>query len=71
MMEVARFQVPFDGNSIPIPPMYRGSRGWATIILMEEPEFEECSLGEKQPFEPAFLVRTKGWKFNREEANER
>jgi len=37
---------------------------------VEEPEFEEGSLGEKKPFKPAFLVDTKGWKFNREECYE-
>jgi len=73
-MELERDWFEFDaavnGDSIPIPAMYREQfQGDMKIIAFRAPKREEWK--DKKPFVPAFLVPTKGFKFNREEANER
>jgi len=59
-----------DGENIPIPAVYKNNcKGKMNIIAFRQPG--ESRDGKKKKFTPAFLVDTTGFKFNREEANER
>jgi len=73
-MEIERdwfqFKAAVNGDSIPLPEIYREQcQGELNIIAFRVPTKE--GQGRKKKFTPAFLVDTTGYKFNREEANER
>jgi hypothetical protein len=65
-----QFKAAVNGDSIPLPEIYREQcQGDMNIIAFRTPKKED-SKG-KRKFTPAFLADTTGFKFNREEANER
>jgi len=65
------FDAEMNGEPIPVPAIYKDKcKGKMKIIAFPVREAEDEWKGKK-PFVPAFLVPTKGFKFNREEANER
>lgn len=68
-MSQYEFQLNFDGEILRLPEQFRGKRGIAKIILM--PEDTEDTQARKKPTFNAFRIDTTGFKFNREEANER
>ena len=75
-MEIERdwfeFNVAVNGDSIPLPEIYREQcQGDMKIIAFRVPKKEDSERKGKKKFTPAFLVDTTGFKFNREEANER
>jgi hypothetical protein len=65
------FDAEMDGEQIPVPAIYRDKcKGKMKIIAFPVREIDKEWEGKKK-FTPAFLVDTTGFKFNREEANER
>ena len=75
-MEIERdwfqFKAAVNGDSIPLPEIYREQcQGDLNIIAFRTPKKEDPEWKGKKKFTPAFLVDTTGFKFNREEANER
>ncbi|MCL2495508.1 MAG: hypothetical protein FWE98_07645 [Oscillospiraceae bacterium] len=67
-----QFKAAVNGDSIPVPEMYREQcRGDMNIIAFRSPNREDTEWKDKKPFVAPFLFPTKGFKFNREEANER
>jgi len=68
-MSQYEFQMNFDGEILRLPEQFRNRRGIAKIILM--PEDTEKLVKRKRPSFDALKLDTTGFKFNREEANER
>jgi hypothetical protein len=74
-MSVIQFESVVEGNIIRIPEEYIGqipAMVTVTLIDAEKPRFRPKTIGQLpaiQEFPP--LLDTRGWKFNREEANER
>ena len=68
-MSQYEFQLNFDGEILRLPEQFRNKRGVAKIILM--PEDTEITPARKKPVFNAFRIDTTGFKFDREEANER
>jgi len=67
-----QFKAAVNGDSIPLPEIYREQcQGDLNIIAFRSMKKEDPEWKDKKPFVPPFLVPTKGFKFNREEANER
>ena len=68
-MSQYEFQMNFEGEILRLPEQFRNRRGGAKIILM--PDDAEDAPARKKPVFNAFRIDTTGFKFNREEANER
>lgn len=68
-MSQYEFQTTFDGGILRLPEQFQNKRGVAKIILM--PDDAEDAPARKKPVFNAFRVDTTGFRFNREEANER
>ncbi|MCL2301462.1 MAG: hypothetical protein FWC27_15065 [Firmicutes bacterium] len=67
-----QFKAAVNGDSIPLPEIYREQcQGELNIIAFRSPQKEELEGKGRKKFTPAFLADTTGFKFNREEANER
>ena len=65
------FEAAVNGEFITVPDIYRNKcKGTMKIIAFPVHETDN-ERQEKKKFTPAFLVDTTGFKFNREEANER
>jgi len=63
------FQMNFEGEILRLPEQFRNKRGIAKIILM--PDDADDTSARQKPVFNAFRIDTTGFKFNREEANER
>ncbi|MCL2301459.1 MAG: hypothetical protein FWC27_15050 [Firmicutes bacterium] len=71
-MYAYEFQADVHGGFIDIPEQYRRKiRGNAKIIVMMESEAANAPGADKELLFDALCIPTKGFKFNREEANER
>ena len=68
-MNQYEFQLDLNGDFLRLPEQFRDKRGVAKIILMTE-ETEKTSK-RKRPSFNAMRLDTTGFRFNREEANER
>ena len=68
-MNQYEFQVDFNGGFLRLPEQFRNKRGVAKIILMTE-DADDMPMRKKPSFN-AFRIDTTGFKFDREEANER
>lgn len=64
------FQAELNGKFITVPEelRYKQKRATFFVVLDETPE-DEMSFEARRPFRP--FIPTKGFKFDREEANER
>ena len=63
------FQAELNGEFVPIPEELRNLKKKATFVVVMPEEDETDSRPRK--FAPELFIPTKGFKFNREEANER
>ncbi|MDR2861575.1 MAG: hypothetical protein LBV07_03380 [Syntrophobacterales bacterium] len=74
-MQIIRFESIIEGNLIRIPEEYVNqipARVAVTLVDVEKPKFRpkiKKELPGIEEFQP--VLDTKGWKFDREEANER
>ena len=68
-MSQYELQLNFDGDILRLPAQFRNQRGIAKVILM--PDDTEDRPARKKPVFNAFRIDTTGFKFDREEANER
>ncbi|MCL2531994.1 MAG: hypothetical protein FWE40_07550 [Oscillospiraceae bacterium] len=69
MMNQYELQLDFQGDTLRLPEQFRNRRGIAKIILITDDVIEP--IKRKRPTFTAFNLDTTGFKFNREEANER
>lgn len=68
-MHQYELQLNFNGNVLRLPEQFQNRRGIAKIILLTEDTDEPEK--RKRPSFHALSLDTTGFKFNREEANER
>ena len=69
-MQIARFETFIYNDAIPIPTQYKKVIPQKTRIIVKIESMNRESTFTKRTFE-AVKIKTKGFKFNRDEANER
>jgi hypothetical protein len=69
-MQIARFETSINNDTIPIPIKYKSIIPQKTRIIVKIESMNRRSAFTQNKFE-AVKIKTKGFKFNRDEANER
>ena len=69
-MQIARFETSINNDTIPIPIKYKSIIPQKTRIIVKIESMNRWSAFTQNKFE-AVKIKTKDFKFNRDEANER